>query len=206
MNVGLVNYDSGNLRSVRKALESCGASVTMVEGAQQFSGIEALVLPGVGAFGDAAASLQQRGLWGPIASWLGEDRPFLGICLGYQLLFESSEESPDARGFGFLQGRVTRFADAPNRKVPHMGWNSITPARPEIPVLAGINQGSYFYFVHSYYPRPVNSNLVSTWCDYGERFAAGISSGRLTATQFHPEKSQQNGLRLLQNFLHTARQ
>ncbi len=205
MNVGLVNYDRGNLRSVSKAIESCGGTVRMVANAEQFTEIDTLVLPGVGAFGDAVRSLQQRGLWQPIQAWLNQDRPFLGICLGYQLLFAGSEESPDTKGFGFLQGMVTKFIAEQDRKVPHMGWNSLTLDQHRNPVLDGIDNGAYFYFVHSYFPRPVDTSIVTCWCEYGEKFAAAITCGRITATQFHPEKSQHNGLLMLRNFLANAK-
>lgn len=201
---GLVNYESGNLRSVSKALEHCGASVTMIERPEDFAGVEALVLPGVGAFGDAAASLRRRGLWQPVADWLAADRPFLGICLGYQLLFERSEESPGVDGFGLLPGAVVKFADAPARKIPHMGWNTIEPTAAAPSLFAALNGTPYFYFVHSYHPAPANAALVAAWCDYDGRFAAAVARGRLLATQFHPEKSQDNGLRVLANFLAEA--
>ena len=201
---GLVNYESGNLRSVSKALEHCGAGVTMIERPEDFAGIEALVLPGVGAFGDAATSLRRRGLWQPVADWLAADRPFLGICLGYQLLFERSEESPGVDGFGLLPGAVVKFTRAPRRKIPHMGWNTIEPTAAAPGMFAALNTTPYFYFVHSYYPAPADPALVAAWCDYDGRFAAAVARGRLLATQFHPEKSQDNGLRVLANFLAEA--
>lgn len=210
MKVGLVNYDSGNLRSVSKALEHEGAQVAMVSGACDLGGVQALVLPGVGAFGDAVASLQRRGLWQPLRTWLTEGRPFLGICLGYQLLFESSEESPGVEGLNILPGRVVRFTEQCGGKIPHMGWNTIEPGAAAGTLWRGLDRQAgggnsdapSFYFVHSYYPAPAEDSCVSAWCRYGdERFAAAVESGQLLATQFHPEKSQTNGLKVLKNFL-----
>ncbi len=217
LKVGLVNYDSGNIRSVCKALEHEGALVSMVSEPDDFAGIEALVLPGVGAFGDAASTLQRRRLWQPVGEWLQSGRPFLGICLGYQLLFESSEESPGVPGLGILQGKVLKFTPKCGGKIPHMGWNTIQKGPAAKLVWHGLStdsstttpdtrqQSPSFYFVHSYYPAPKEENLVSAWCDYGgERFAAAVEFGRAVATQFHPEKSQANGLRVIRNFLQGA--
>lgn len=214
MKTGLVNYDSGNLKSVSKALEHEGAEVLMVSGPEDFQGLDALVLPGVGAFADAASALKRRGLWQPVIDWLRADQPFLGICLGYQLLFEASEESPDISGLGILAGSVVKFTEKCGGKIPHMGWNTIQPGTAANVLWRGLapqaddipsNTASVapsFYFVHSYYPQPLDSSLVSAWCHYGEeRFAAAVEFGRVVATQFHPEKSQTNGLRVIRNFL-----
>jgi glutamine amidotransferase len=198
--IGVVDYGSGNLRSVCKALETVGASVTLVTKATQLDPLDAVVVPGVGAFGDCAQNLRKSGLWEPLTQWLQAGRPYLGICLGYQLLFESSEESPGSKGLGFLPGRVVRFAGK-KLKVPHIGWNTLLDARG--PMYRRLPTTPYFYFVHSYFPVPANDGLVSARCEYGGTFAASVSAGSLHATQFHPEKSQSAGLTLLKNFLDT---
>jgi glutamine amidotransferase len=183
---------------VAKALEACGAEVALVREESGFEGADALVVPGVGAFGDCAAQLDRSGLRAPIVRWIGEGRPYLGICLGYQLLFESSEESPGAKGLGVLPGRVVRFP-ASAGKIPHMGWNTVEGAVG--PLFESLQASPCFYYVHSYYPVPSEEADVSAWCTYGVRFAAAVSRGTLHATQFHPEKSQAAGLRLLRDFL-----
>jgi glutamine amidotransferase len=195
-----VDYGSGNLRSVCKALEASGASATLVSDASQLSALDAVVVPGVGAFGDCAANLQATGLWEPLREWIKAGRPYLGICLGYQLLFESSEESPGVDGLGVLPGTVIRFSDA-GLKVPHMGWNSLSNLKG--PLFQGLPEETSFYFVHSFFPVPTDATLASSTCDYGQPFAASISVGPLHATQFHPEKSQAAGLAVLRNFLST---
>jgi imidazole glycerol-phosphate synthase subunit HisH len=198
--LGVVDYGSGNLRSVSKALETVGASVALVTKAAQLDPLDAVVVPGVGAFGDCAENLRASGLWEPLREWLQAGRPYLGICLGYQLLFESSEESPGRKGLGFLPGRVVRFR-GDKLKIPHIGWNQLQDTRG--PIYESLAVEPYFYFVHSYFPVPANDDIVSARCDYGGSFAASISNGRLHATQFHPEKSQTTGLTLLKNFLKT---
>ncbi|CAN5621833.1 imidazole glycerol phosphate synthase subunit HisH [soil metagenome] len=198
--IGVVDYGSGNLRSVSKALEAAGASVRLITESAQLSGIDALVVPGVGSFGDCARNLRQSGLWQPLAEWLREGRPYLGICLGYQLLFESSEESPGEKGLGILPGRVVRFTDT-SLKIPHMGWNTLSATNG--PLYNALGEEPSFYFVHSFYPVPDEKSMVSGTCTYGLPFAASVSTGSLHATQFHPEKSQTTGLALLRNFLGT---
>lgn len=199
----LIDYGSGNLRSVAKALERVGATVRLAaEPAALDDTAELLVLPGVGAFGDCVAQLHARRLWEPVAEWLRAERPFLGICLGYQLLFEASEESPGVAGFGLLGGRVRRF-DPVRVKVPQIGWNEILPTHPTAPLWEGLGPQPHMYFVHSFHPVPADSTVVAAECDYGGRFAAAVSRPGLLAVQFHPEKSQQAGLGLLRNFLGT---
>jgi glutamine amidotransferase len=194
--VALVDYGSGNLRSVAKALEACGATVKPAT--TKLPEADAVVVPGVGSFGDCARNLAQSGLKEPILEWLKNDKPYLGICLGYQLLFQTSEESPGARGLGFLKGKVVRFPES-SLKVPHMGWNTLEHMRG--PLYAAAAPDSSYYFVHSYYPAPEDTEIVSARCDYGAGFAASISCGKIHATQFHPEKSQKAGLQLLRSFL-----
>jgi imidazole glycerol-phosphate synthase subunit HisH len=198
--VGLVDYGSGNLRSVAKALEAAGADVALVRDTNALASLDAVVVPGVGAFGDCARNLRETGLWEPLRTWLAEGRPYLGICLGYQLLFEASAESPGVPGLGIVAGRVERFSHS-TQKVPHMGWNTL--CRPRGPLFAGLGEAPSFYFVHSYFPVPAGDDAVSARCDYGGLFAASISLGAVHAVQFHPEKSQSAGLALLRNFLAT---
>ena len=198
--LGVIDYGSGNLRSVCKALEAAGSSPSLVTGPSGLAGLDAIVVPGVGAFAHCAENLRATGLWDPVREWALSGRPYLGICLGYQLLFESSEESPGVDGLGVLKGRVVRFSDA-GLKVPHMGWNTLS--KTSGPLYHGLSDEVSMYFVHSYYPVPADSSLVSACSDYGVSFAAGVSSGALHAVQFHPEKSQSAGLALLRNFLST---
>ncbi len=196
--IGVVDYGSGNLRSVCKALEAVGASTVLVTGPSGLEGCDAVVVPGVGSFGDCAANLRSTGLWEPLRGWIAEGRPYLGICLGYQLLFETSEESPGVSGLGVLPGTVVRF-DHAAQKVPHMGWNTLSELRG--PLFEGLPEQTAFYFVHSFYPLPADLALASSTCEYGSRFAASISRGAIHATQFHPEKSQAAGLAVLKNFI-----
>lgn len=201
--VGLVDYGRGNLRSVGRALEVAGARVEWLTAPARFDAMDALVVPGVGAFGDCARNLKNAGLWEALREWLRDGRPYLGICLGYQLLFESSEESPGAEGLSHFPGRVVRFSPTePNQKIPHMGWNTLSHLRG--PLFSSAEKSPpAVYFVHSYYPRPTDPDLASSTCTYGDTFAASISRGAVHATQFHPEKSQQAGLTILRNFLST---
>lgn len=198
--LGVIDYGSGNLRSVCKALEAAGSTPTLVTEPSGLAALDAIVVPGVGAFAHCAENLRSTGLWNPVREWALSGRPYLGICLGYQLLFESSEESPGVEGLGVLKGRVVRFPDAA-LKVPHMGWNTLSNTSG--PLYNGLSGDVSMYFVHSYYPVPADSSVVSAWSDYGLSFAAGVSSGALHAVQFHPEKSQSAGLALLRNFLST---
>ena len=196
--LGVIDYGSGNLRSVCKAIEAAGSTPSLVTDPSGLDSLDAIVVPGVGAFAHCAENLRATGLWNPVREWALSGRPYLGICLGYQLLFESSEESPGIEGLGVLKGRVVRFSDSA-LKVPHMGWNTLS--KTSGPLYNGLSGDVSMYFVHSYYPVPADSSLVSAWSDYGVSFAAGVSSGVLHAVQFHPEKSQSAGLALLRNFL-----
>jgi len=198
--LGVIDYGSGNLRSVCKAIEAAGSTPSLVTAPSGLDSLDAIVVPGVGAFAHCAENLRATGLWNPVREWALSGRPYLGICLGYQLLFESSEESPGVEGLGVLKGRVVRFSDAA-LKVPHMGWNTLS--KTSGPLYNSLSGDVSMYFVHSYYPVPADSSLVSAWSDYGVSFAAGVSSGALHAVQFHPEKSQSAGLALLRNFLST---
>ena len=199
--LGLVDYGSGNLRSVQRALEHAGGTCVLARSTTEAQKCDALVVPGVGSFGDCARQLREAGLWDFLREWLAADRPYLGICLGYQLLFESSEESPGVGGLGALKGEVVHFPKAAGLKIPHMGWNQLHITSPSDRLMKGFGQNPDFYFVHSYYPVPEDHSAVTSTCNYGVEFAASVSRGNLSAVQFHPEKSQELGLSMLRNFI-----
>jgi imidazole glycerol phosphate synthase glutamine amidotransferase subunit len=198
--IGLIDYGSGNLRSVAKALQAVGAEPEQIASAPIPDGMDALVLPGVGSFGDSVRHLQERGLFRPIREWLTSQKKFLGICLGYQLLFQTSEESPGVEGLALFDGTVQRFR-AGNLKVPQIGWNRLTWTKEAQERFPGLPGNPYVYFVHSYYPVPENSSIIAATAEYGEEFAAAVVADNLLATQFHPEKSQENGLAILRQFV-----
>jgi glutamine amidotransferase len=198
--LAVVDYGMGNLRSVQKAFERLGQGAEVTRDPERIAAAPAVVLPGVGAFGACMESLRALGLVEPVRQAIASGRPFLGICLGMQLLFEESDEFGPVRGLGILPGRVVRFPADPARKVPHMGWNTLRMARPA-PALAGIEDGAYVYFVHSYYPVPADPAVVATTTVHGAEFASSVARDNVFACQFHPEKSQQVGLRLLGNFV-----
>lgn len=200
MKIGIVDYGRGNIRSVENAFHAIGADAILIRTPEELGGITHLVVPGQGEFGDCAANLKKQGMFAPIQQWAAADRPYLGICVGYQLIFESGEESPGAEGLGILKGTVKRFPDR-GQKIPHMGWNSITLTDPHHSIWNGMPEDPYFYFVHSYYPEPSEQEHIAATCDYVLPFAAAVTRGNLIATQFHPEKSQHNGLQLLKNFI-----
>lgn len=196
----VLDYGMGNLRSVSKALEHLGAEVLVTSRSSDLVRAEKVVLPGVGAFGDASRELHASGLFNPLIDYIRGGGLFLGICLGLQLLFEESEESPGARGLGIFPGTVRLFR-SPGVKVPHMGWNQVRLVKPH-PLLSGIPDQSYFYFVHSFYAPAGIPNVSAAECVYGdEAFSAAIGTATLFAAQFHPEKSQAAGLQLLKNFV-----
>lgn len=194
--IALVDYGMGNLRSVEKALELVGVPVRVTSDPEDLERAAGIVLPGVGAFAQAMENLERRGLSGPLLKAIRRGKPFLGICLGLQLLFEEGEEG-GVPGLGVLPGRVPRLPAGV--KVPHMGWNSLRFRKPAL-LWDGIPDGSYFYFVHSYYVEPAREDLVAATTDYGISFAAAVSTGNLFGVQFHPEKSSSLGLRILENF------
>jgi imidazole glycerol phosphate synthase glutamine amidotransferase subunit len=200
--LGLIDYGSGNLRSVSKALEAAGAHITRIERGPIAGGFDALVLPGVGAFGDSVNQLKNRDLFVSLQEWLNDGRRFLGVCLGFQLLFESSEESPEVAGLGIFQGQVRKFSQA-RVKVPQIGWNLVKWTEHAHTLYGKLPPDPYFYFVHSYYPQPKDESIVAGYTEYGDSFAAAVATKNLLATQFHPEKSQESGLLLLRQFLDT---
>ena len=203
MKVGIIDYGAGNLRSVANAVQALGIEPRIVSSPGEMEGLTHLILPGVGSFGDCMGELDKRGLTGAIRDWVASNRPYFGICLGYQILFEESVEAPGVSGLGVFRGKVQRFTED-GRKIPHMGWNSADPVNLSDPMWEGLGGEPYFYFVHSYFPVPENENIIAMTTEYGETFASAIRSGAVVATQFHPEKSQQAGLRLLGNFLEVA--
>lgn len=204
--IALLDYDSGNLRSVQKALLKVGADVRVLRGPDGLRDARAVVLPGVGAFDDCLNSLRKQELLAAVKEFIQTGRPFLGICVGYQALFEKSEEfNSCAAGLGVFRGKVVRFPKQPGLKVPQIGWNQIELARPDCPLFQGIPGGSHVYFVHSFFPQPTDDAIVATRTDYGGRFASAVWKDNVYATQFHPEKSQAVGLRLLENFVNLSR-
>ncbi len=207
--IAIVNYGMGNLRSVQKALERVGAQAEVIDTPQQIASAQRLILPGVGAFADGMQHLRERGMVEPLRSYAASGRPMLGICLGMQLLFDSSmEDAPGADepvpGLGILPGRAVRFQEdqgpgRPRLKVPHMGWNAVD-FLPKSPLFDGLNPGDHVYFVHGYYCVPDNPADTAATTDYGQPFCAAVHRGDVWATQFHPEKSQRVGLQILENF------
>jgi len=197
----IVDYGMGNLRSVGKAFLSQGIDASVTRDPGEIARADGLVLPGVGAFGDCMKNLAEYGLTDPIKEHVDSGKPFLGICLGLQVLFEGSDESPDVPGLGILEGSVVRFSPSEEErlKVPHMGWNRVS-IKKESSVLAGIPDGSWFYFVHSYYPDPKDPGVIAVTSNYGVEFTAAVARDNLFACQFHPEKSSADGLRILRNF------
>jgi len=200
--IALIDYGAGNLRSVHKALRYLDADVRLVTEPGGLKEANAVVLPGVGAFDDCLNALRKQELLEACREFLRSGRPFLGICIGYQALFEKSEEfNSCAAGLGIFPGKVVRFSAGTGLKIPQIGWNQIEIARPDCPLFRDIPNGSYVYFVHSFFPRPVDDFIVAIHTTYGEAFASAIWKGNVFGTQFHPEKSQKVGLQLLKNFL-----
>lgn len=197
--ITIVDYQMGNLRSVQKGIERVGGEARITSDANEIRDAEKLILPGVGAFGDAMAEINRRGLAEPIRDFVNSGRPFLGICVGLQLLFERGYEHGEHEGLGILEGDVVRFELPDSYKVPHMGWNTVVK-KSDAPILQNLNDSTHFYFVHSYYVRPSDPAVVALECNYGIDFCAMVWRDNVYATQFHPEKSQANGLALLEQF------
>jgi len=201
----IVDYGMGNLRSVQKAFEKLGFEAVITASPRDLATADQVVLPGVGAFRDAIAELRRLDFVPAIHDAVASGKPFLGICLGLQLLFDVSYEDGEHEGLGIVPGKVVRFAPQPGLKVPHMGWNSLNIQQPSHPMLSGIAPGSHVYFVHSYHVVPSDPSLIAATSHHGSEFVAMIAKGNLTATQFHPEKSQKVGLQLLKNFAEMGR-
>ena len=197
--IAIIDYGAGNLQSVKKAFDYLGVETTVTADPQALNSAAAAVLPGVGAFGDAMAALHSLQLEEPIRRFIEQDKPFLGICLGLQLLFEGSEESPGVPGLGILKGTIRRIPDGPGLKIPHIGWNSLRLLQKD-GLFAGLEEEPYVYFVHSYYLRAEDRSVVSAQTEYGVAIDAAVRRGSLNAVQFHPEKSGKTGLAMLKNF------
>ncbi len=203
--IAVLDYGSGNLRSVFKALIRVGADAALARTPDEMKDARAVVLPGVGAFDDCINALRKQELLTAAQESIHQGKPFLGICVGYQALFESSEEyNSCAAGMGVFKGKVKRFDDASGLKIPQIGWNQVDYAKANCPLFAGIADGSHFYFVHSFYPEPDDDSIVASRTDYGGPFSSAVWKDNVYATQFHPEKSQDVGLKLLENFVKLA--
>lgn len=202
--IAIIDYDAGNIKSVEKAIQILGEEVIITRDRKHLKNAQGVILPGVGSFGDAMHKLQSYGLTDVIREIVSEDIPFLGICLGLHLLFESSEESPGVNGLGILPGEIVRFPEMAELKVPHIGWNSLTyPSRGRL--FEGIPEHAYVYFVHSYYLKAKEETMVTAEADYGICFHASIEKRNIFACQFHPEKSSQVGLTILRNFINVTK-
>jgi imidazole glycerol-phosphate synthase subunit HisH len=203
--IALLDYGSGNLRSVHKALLKVGADVRIAQRPEEMADARAVVLPGVGAFDDCIQALDRQALLEASRKFIQSGRPFLGICVGYQALFEKSEEfNSCAAGLGIFQGKVVRFSERNGLKIPQIGWNQLDIVKPDCPLYRGVPADSYVYFVHSFFPKPTDATIISTRTSYGEPFASSVWRDNVFATQFHPEKSQKVGLQLLKNFVELA--
>lgn len=199
--IAVVDYGIGNLRSAEKALQHLGGDARLSSDAREIERAEMVVLPGVGAFGACMTALRSCGLDVVTKEAATDGRPFLAVCVGMQMLFDASDESPGVSGLGIIEGKVTRLPSSV--RLPQMGWNTLD-ITPGSTLCAGLSDQAWLYFVHSFAPEPADTNVVAAWCEYGRRFAAAIESGPVWATQFHPEKSSDAGLALLRNFLAQA--
>ena len=198
--IAVIDYDAGNIRSVEKAMLYLGQETAVTRDRDVILGADKVILPGVGSFGDAMGKIRQYGLEGVIHEVAEKQTPFLGICLGLQLLFERSDESPGVSGLGILEGEVLRIPERPELKIPHMGWNSLTfPRRSRL--FSGVPEEPYVYFVHSYYLKAADEGIVTASADYGAHIHASVEKGNVFACQFHPEKSGDVGLQILKNFV-----
>lgn len=201
--IAIIDYDAGNLRSVEKALLALGEQPVITRDAEAILSADKVILPGVGSFGDAMNKLHQYGLVQVINQVVQNKTPFLGICLGLQLLFERSDESPGAEGLGILKGEILKIPDSSGLKIPHIGWNSLT-IKPGARLFKGIDDGAYVYFVHSYYLKADDDKTVAAFTEYGTTIHASVECGNVFACQFHPEKSSDTGLKILKNFIELA--
>ncbi|MCR5632375.1 MAG: imidazole glycerol phosphate synthase subunit HisH [Eubacterium sp.] len=201
--IAIIDYDAGNIKSVEKALQFLGQEAVITSDRETIMNADKAILPGVGAFGDAMNKIRERGLEEVIHDFVDTGKPFLGICLGLQLIFEKSEESPEATGLGLLKGTITKIpteVNGVNQKVPQIGWNNIV-VNPDSKLLAGLGKNPYVYFVHSYYLKAENSDEVAATTEYGVKIDCAVEKGNVMATQFHPEKSSEVGLKILTNFV-----
>lgn len=201
MKIAIIDYGMGNIHSVAKALQICGAKPLVTNSPADIASSEKAVLPGVGAFDDAMEELRKRGLLQAIRAYVDEKKPLLGICLGMQLLFEKSSEAQGKAGLSILEGEVLKFNPQSGQKVPHMGWNNLEIRRNDCPLLKGLEREAQVYFCHSYYPKPVKQDIVAAVTDYGLDFASFVWKDNVYGAQFHPEKSQKTGLRIIKNFV-----
>ena len=202
MTVGLIDYGGGNLRSVENALRALGVVPRMIAGEAELEGVTHLILPGQGEFGKVMEALEVRGLVEPLRAWISAGRAYFGICVGFQILFEGSEEAPGVAGLGIVSGRCVRFQEGEGKKIPQMGWNGTVPEGVGEGFWKGLGDEPYFYFVHSYFPVPTDASWKAAMTEYaGEKFVAAVEKGAVLACQFHPEKSQDAGLGLIRNFL-----
>ena len=195
--IAIIDYGMGNLRSVQKALEAVGAQTVITQNAHEIQQAEKIVLPGVGAMEPAMQKLKDLGLIPSIVESIQKNKPFLGICLGYQLLFETSDEGGNVKGLSILKGNVQRFTSL---KVPQMGWNQLKIKKPDCPLLQGVNELSDVYFCHSFFVAPDEESIIASSTDYGIEFASSVCKNKTFGVQFHPEKSQAVGLKILENF------
>lgn len=198
--IGIIDYGMGNLGSVENACRFLKREAVIIRSPSEMDQCSSLILPGVGAFGDCMQNLRRSGFAERVADWVAAGKSLLGICLGLQVLFEESEESPGVAGLGILRGRVRRFKLSPDFKVPQIGWNQVRQVKPECPLFAGAADDSHFYFVHSYYVEPDDSAVTAGVTDYGITYTSAVCRGPLMAVQFHPEKSHRVGLKMLDNF------
>lgn len=203
--IAIIDYDAGNIKSVEKALAFLGDTPVVTRNAETILNADGVILPGVGAFGDAMEKLHAYGLTEVIRKCVDNGTPFLGICLGLQLLFESSEESPGVEGLHILDGRIVRIPAEGGLKVPHIGWNSLHLSEPKGRLFAGLQENSYVYFVHSFYLQAADERIVTATTDYGVHIHASVEKDNVFACQFHPEKSSDTGLQMLRNFINLTK-